>query len=246
MNEISGLEILNNLRALGVKPGMMLEVHCALSAFGHVSGGADTVIDALMMAVGGEGAIVMPAFCLSPDVPLTEEDKAMGLVKKIRILPPEEKRTAMGLVADTFRQRHDVITGDGMFRVAAWGKDASIHAKGFGHIIDHGGYALLLGVDIYRLSAMHYVEDILPQVIRDRFQPPKEAWAIYPQNEWFVEAWESSVKPWYKIQKMAYEKGLIADSMIGGAKCMLMEVKPVITLYRQALETNPTGLYGLT
>ena len=133
-----------------------------------------------------------------------------------------------------------------MFRVAAWGKDASIHAKGFGHIIDHGGYALLLGVDIYRLSAMHYVEDILPQVIRDRFQPPKEAWAIYPQNEWFVEAWEPSIKPWYKIQEMAYDKGFISDSMIGGAKCMLMEVKPVITLYRQALETNPTGLYGLT
>jgi len=245
MNEVSGLDILSNLKTLGVKPGMMLEVHCSLSSFGHVPGGADTVIEAMMKAVGEEGAIVMPAFRLSPDVPLTEEDKAMGLVKKIRILPPEQKRTAMGLVADTFRQRSDVITGDGLFRVSAWGKNAAIHAKGFGHIIDHGGYALLMGVDIYRLSAMHYVEDILPQTIQDRFRPPEEAWAVYPQSEWLIEAWEPSVKPWYKIQEMAYAKGLIADIMIGYAKCMLMEVRPVIALYRKALETDPMGLYGL-
>ena len=245
MNNVSKADIVKGLKALGVKPGMMLEAHCSLSAFGHVSGGAAALIEALMESVGTEGAIVMPSFCLSPDLPLTGADKAMGLVKKIRILPPDEMRTAMGLVADTFRQREDVLTGEGLFRVSAWGKDAQFHAKGFGHVIDHGGYALLLGVDIYRLSAMHYVEDALPQAIRDRFAPPAEARAAYPEGEWFIEAWKPQGKPWYKIQDMAYERGLIKDIVIGGAKCMLMEVKPVITLYRQALETDAMGMYGL-
>lgn len=245
MVEVTGPDIVKGLKALGVQPGMMLEVHCSLSAFGHVQGGADALIGALMETVGEAGAIVMPAFRLSPDVPLTEADMAMGLVKKIRILPPGEKRTAMGLTADTFRQRADVVTGDGLFRVSAWGKDASTHAKGFGRIIDHGGHALLMGVDIYRLSAMHYVEDTLPQAVRERFAPSKAATAVYPEDECFIEAWEPTVKPWYKIQDMAYARGLIRDIMIGGAKCMLMQVKPVTTLYRQALETDPLGLYGL-
>lgn len=41
----------------------------------------------------------------------------------------------------------DVQTGRGIFRVSAWGKDAVRHADGFQHLIDSGGYALLLGVD---------------------------------------------------------------------------------------------------
>ena len=246
MIEVSSSDIQNGLKDLGLKTGMMLEVHCSLSAFGHVLGGAETVIEALMQSVGEEGAIVMPAFRLSQDMILTVQDKAMGIVKKIRILSPDDKRTAMGLVADTFRQRPDVVTGDGIFRACAWGKDAAIHAaKGFGHLIDHGGYALLMGVDIYRLSAMHYVEEALPQAIRDRFQPSQTANEVYPQSEWLIESWELAVKPWYTIQDMAYTKGLIADITIGHAKCMLMEVKPVISLYRQALETDPMGLYGL-
>jgi len=58
------------LRALGVCPGMMLEVHSSLRAFGYVEGGARTVIRALQNVVGEQGAIVMPAFRLSRKLPL--------------------------------------------------------------------------------------------------------------------------------------------------------------------------------
>jgi aminoglycoside N3'-acetyltransferase len=235
----------DGLVKLGVRPGMALEVHSSLRSLGRVDGGADAVIGALMDAVGADGALVMPSFRLSPNLPLTEDDIRMGLTMKIRILPEDADRTAMGVVADTFRKRPDVVTGEGIFRVSAWGRDADIHARGLHRIIEDGGFALLLGVDIYRLSAMHYVEDALPEEIRARFLPCPEAIAKYPADEWLVEAWAPEAKPWYRIQDEAREKGLIAEGTIGEAKCMLLPVGPVVDLYRQALVTDPFGLYGL-
>jgi aminoglycoside 3-N-acetyltransferase len=243
--ELTGDDLSRGLNQLGVRPGMALEVHCSLSSFGHVTGGVETVIDTLMRAVGRDGAIVMPAFRLSPNLPLTEDDLRIGLTQKIRILPEGEARSAMGIVADTFRKRGDVRTGGGIFRVSAWGKDLEKHSAGFQHLIDGGGYALLLGVDIYRLSSMHYVEDALPEAIRDRFKPNEAARKKYPEGQWFIESWLPPVKPWYRIQEEAYAKGLIADATIGGAKCMFFPVRPVIELYRKALLDDPFGLYGL-
>ncbi|MFV0399780.1 MAG: AAC(3) family N-acetyltransferase [Oscillospiraceae bacterium] len=242
---ITGTDLANGLEELGVRPGMALEVHCSLSSFGHVEGGAETVIDTLMRRVGEGGAVVMPSFRLSPNLPLTEEDERMGLTAKIRILPEDETRSAMGIVADTFRQRPDVVTGNGIFRVSAWGRDAGKNGSGLQNLIDTGGCALLLGVDIYRLSAMHYVEDAMPAEISDRFAPSAEARAKYPEDQWMIEAWSPEVKPWYAIQEEAYAKGLITDGYIGDAKCMFFEVRPVIELYRKALLERPFELYGL-
>ncbi|MCL2084121.1 MAG: AAC(3) family N-acetyltransferase [Oscillospiraceae bacterium] len=231
---------------LGIKSGMMLEVHCSLSSFGHVEGGAAAVIGALKNAVGINGAIVMPSFKDSPDLPLNETDKSLGLTLKIKLLKGDEERSGMGIVSDTFRKMPDVVTGAGQFRVSAWGKDAEKHAANwFNYLINSGGYALLLGVDIYKMSSMHYVESSLPNEIKNLFKPSEEARKIYPESEWFIEAWVPSAKPWYTIQERAYEKGYITDTIIGNSKCMLVDVQPVIELYRQALQANPFELYGL-
>lgn len=243
--KLSQAELENNLMQLGVQPGMALEVHCSLSSFGTLDGGAEALIEMLMRLVGSDGAIVMPSFRLSKDFPLTDEDRALGLTKKIRILDENEEESGMGIVSDTFRKRPDVVTGDGLFRVSAWGKDADKHSTGLAHLIENEGMALLLGVDIYRLSAMHYVEDALPEDIRERFKPSKESRSLYPGNQWFIEAWTPAGKPWYKIQEEAYKKGYISDGFIGNAKCMFFQVQPVIALYHRALLEDPYALYGL-
>jgi len=243
---ISKTEIENSLIRLGVKPGMMLEVHCSLSSFGHVDGGALTIINTLKNLVGTNGAILMPSFKDSPNLPLNETDKRLGLTLKIKLLKGDEERTGMGIVSDTFRKMPDVITGEGQFRVSAWGKDAEKHAADwFNHLIDSDGYALLLGVDIYKMSSMHRAEDCLPDEIKRKFAPPEDAKKIYPETEWFIEAWLPKTKPWHIIQNRAYENGYINDTMIGNAKCMLVQVKNTVALYRQALKEQPFELYGL-
>ena len=237
--------LISSLSKLGVKPGIAVEVHASLSSFGYIENGAATLIEALIQSVGQNGSIIMPSFRLSKEMPLTSEDRDLGLTVKIKILDKLEERSGMGIISDTFRKRADVITGKGVFRVSAWGKDAAMHSEGFQHLIDIDGWALLLGVDIYRLSSMHYVEDVLPLEIRNMFKPSSEARILYPEDKWLIEAWQPRTKPWYEIMDTAYKKGLIRESMIGNAKCMLFKVKPVIELYRLALIDDPFGLYGL-
>lgn len=238
--------LVNSFRELGIEKGMELEVHSSLSSFGHVEGGAETVISALKEAVGKEGSIFMPALRLSPEMPLSESDKKAGITVKIKILPEDRKKSAMGIIADTFRMQSDTVTGSGIFQISGWGKHAAEAAKGgLEHVINSGGMALLLGVDIYKLTAMHYVEDILPDKIREVFAAGKDIEAVYPPDEWFIEAGEPPVKPWYTIQAKAYEKGLIRDGYIGSCKYMFFRIRDVVDLYRTELINAPFKLYGL-
>ena len=118
-------------------------------------------------------------------------------------------------------------------------------SHGFQYLIDNGGKALLLGVDIYSLTSMHYVEDLLPQKIRDIFKPSEEVNKIYPSEQWFIETGEPPVKPWYSIQKMAVEKGVIKERLIGKCNCMFFDIWDVVGLYQKELKDNPYKLYGI-
>ena len=239
-------ELVEELKKAGLQEGMEIEVHSSLSSFGYVEGGAETVIEALMECVGKNGSIFMPALRLGPALELTEEDRKMGITVKIKVLPEDAQKTDMGMIADTFRQRNDVITGKGIIRTSGWGKHAEqAEIGGLNYVIHHGGKALLLGVDIYKFTAMHYMEGILPKEIKDIFAPTEEISRRYPSDEWFVEAGEPLVKPWYTIQNMAYQKGVIKDGYIGKCKYMFFDIWDVVSIYRKELETNPFQLYGL-
>ena len=246
MKNVTKADLLAGLRALGVRPGDVLEVHSSLRSFGHVEGGAETVVSALKEAVTEEGTLFMPALRLSPPVPLTDEDRSLGLTSRIRILPPDAPRTAMGAIADLFRVQPGTVVSDGVFRVAAWGRHAGeALTGGLDYVLANNGHALLMGVDIYRLTAMHYVEDALPQRVRDVFAPSAEALRRYPENEWLIEAGEPSIKAWYTIQDRASARGLIQETRVGASRWMVLPVRDVTELYRQALLTEGSALYGL-
>lgn len=239
-------DIKKALSELGVTPGMILEVHSSLSSFGHVEGGALTVINALKEVVTEEGSIFMPALRLSKELELSDEDKAMGITVKIKVLPREEKRTAMGIIADTFRVLPDTYTGTDVISTSGWGKNGKEAVKGgLNYAIDHEGKALLFGVDIYKLTAMHYVEDSTPEDIKEISAPNEEINRKYPPDEWFVEAGCPPVLAWYKIQEEALQKGLIKEAYIGDCRVWFMDIKEVISIYENAIKTDPYGLWGL-
>ena len=165
-------ELKNQLLKLGIEPGMILEVHSSLSSFGELDGGAITVIDTLKELVTVEGSIFMPALRLSRELELTEEDRELGITVKIKVLDRDEKKTAMGIVADTFRSLPDTYTGTDVISTSGWGKYGSEAIRGgLNYAIYHGGKALMLGVDIYKLTAMHYMENDTPDDIRQISAP---------------------------------------------------------------------------
>lgn len=74
---------------------------------------------------------------------------------------------------------------------------------------------------------------------------PEPSAFVYPSNKWLIEAGTFSVKPWYTIQNIAYEKGVIKDGLIGNSKVMFFDIWDVVGLYEQELKNNPYKLYGL-
>lgn len=246
-------DIEDGLRQLGLDQGDVVEVHSSLSSFGHVIGGAATVIDALMNVVGPEGTLVMSAYPVSPAIPLTEEEKARGLAWKVHILDSSaDEPTGMGVIADTFRQRPDAICGPSLHRVCAWGRDAQQHSQGYAQLLDasdpvRDGWALLIGVGIDRCSSMHQAEARvgLPAEIAKIFQVPEDIEKDYPAELWGIGYGSTPDDAWAKVWAEADRRGLIKRQRIGRAECALFKARAVVGIYEEWLRTDPFGLFGV-
>lgn len=147
------------LRSLGVGPGMKVMVHSSLKSFGHVEGGADTVVDALMELLTPEGTLVMPSF--NHEAPYEQGE----------VYDAAHTPTINGIIPDTFWRRPGVMRSiNPTHPFAAWGKDARRYTEDhqktsamgpdspLGRLMEDGGYCLLLGVGYTRNTFHHYVE----------------------------------------------------------------------------------------
>ena len=245
-------DIVDGLTRLGLERGAAVEVHSSLSSLGFVEGGAPTVIKALMEVVGEEGAIVMSAYLVTPPLPLTADDKAKGIIAKVRFLDEAaDCKTGMGIIADTFCRCPNTCMGKGEHRVCAWGHNAHHHSQGYGYLLSIDGWVLLLGVDINRCSSMHTAEDKIewPKEITEHFQLPDEIRRQYPDTNWYIQ-YHDPRKPlpesaWGKVQIEAERRGLIKRGRIGQAECLLFKGKPVVDLYEEFLRTDPFKLFGV-
>ena len=98
-----------DLQDLGVEAGSTLLVHASLSAIGWVVGGAPSVVQALLDAVGPDGTLIMPAFSPQiadpsewdgPDLPDSWLDEVRA---HLPTFDPKLTPTSMGRIAETFR-----------------------------------------------------------------------------------------------------------------------------------------------
>lgn len=112
-------------RRIGLERGMSVCVHAALSRLGHIDGGPDAVIDAIMEIVGADGAVLMPSY---PTGGSTARYLDSGGEFDVRNSPSK-----VGLVSEIFRKREGVDRSlHPTNPVAGWGAGA----KAF--LLDHG------------------------------------------------------------------------------------------------------------
>ena len=153
-------------------------VHTSLSSMGYVSGGAPTVIEALLEAVGSEGTIMMPTQSwknLDPEVgvhPEVSEDEWQVIRDN---WPPYDKHTTptqtMGAVAELFRQWPGSLRSDHPARsVSANGRHvayltenhdlSNIFGDGspIGRLYELDGYVLLIGVGYDKNTSLHLAD----------------------------------------------------------------------------------------
>jgi len=147
-------DLLAGLKRLGVRARMDLIVHCALPPFGHVVDGGETVIDALLEAVGPHGTVMLPSFnhgdakVYNPLVTPTKDGAIADLfwrrVEAVRSENPTHALAAIGPKAERWCE--------GPVENGLWGE-----ASPLVRLIREGGYILLLGVDWNEVSACHAV-----------------------------------------------------------------------------------------
>ena len=245
-NPLTQADIEAGLSWLGLEKGHIVEVHSSLSSFGLVEGGPSTVVDALMKVVGKEGALVMSAYPVSKPLPLSEQEKAWGILAKVRTYGEEyHGPTGMGVIADEFCRRPGTVLGPNWHRSCAWGWQAAQLSQGYQVLLEMDGWVLLLGVDLTRCSSMHQAEKSpLPPEIARYFELPAEISRQY-SDDYYLAYGQTPDNAWLKIQATAERQGLIKIGQIGRAACRFFKARPVVELYAEALRTDPWGLYGV-
>lgn len=147
--------LVSDLKALGLERGMDVIAHSSLSAIGHVIGGPDTVIDALLTVIGKKSTLMMPSFnhasatvynpMATPTINGAIPDAFWRRPEAVRSLHPTHPVAAIGPGAETYCHGH--------LENGIWTPDSPI-----GRLIYGGGYVLSLGVDHNATTAYHVAE----------------------------------------------------------------------------------------
>jgi aminoglycoside 3-N-acetyltransferase len=192
-----------HLRSCGMAEGQTVIVHLAMSKLGWVIGGAETVILALLAAVGEYGTIMMvtnnsnntdPANWQHPPVP----DEWWQVIRDHTpaynpIITPTQ---GMGIVPELFRNWPGAIrSGHPAFSLAALGPQAefltSSHSltedagddSPLGRLYELDGYVLLLGVDHWNNTSLHLAE-FRADYPGKRYQPTGSAMVVNGKRQW--------------------------------------------------------------
>lgn len=159
MTVVSESDLCRGLAALGLGAGDLVFVHASLSRFGHVVGGADTVVDALLRCVGPGGTVGMPGFTFG-----IENEAAP--VFDVRHSP-----VWAGRIYEVFRRRPGVRRSHHLThsvcalgaRAAEWTATHSLTPCGpespFRKLVEWGGKILFLGVCHNSNTTLHALEE---------------------------------------------------------------------------------------
>jgi aminoglycoside 3-N-acetyltransferase len=154
-------EIAAGLHALGLPERARVLVHSSLKSLGHVQGGADTVIDAILDVIGSGGTLVVPTLTFGGfelagrrfDA-RTQPSETGRITETVRLRPearrslhPLSSAAALGAEAKEITTGHDdTPCGPGSPYWQLW---------------ERAGYTLFLGVDFACNSLFHVAEEIV-------------------------------------------------------------------------------------
>ena len=166
-----------DLRALGVRPGAIVMVHTRMSALGWVVGGSETVVRALLDAVGPEGTVC--AYAGWEDHVFRDEDWPAEHRDAYRAEPPLFDVATSEAVREHGRIPERLRTWPGAARsdhpeasVVAVGARAgwltadhpTDHAYGektpFARVVEADGQVLMLGAPLDTITLLHHAEAI--------------------------------------------------------------------------------------
>ena len=236
-------DIQRALRTVGIEKQDIAFVHSSLSSFGHVKGGADTVIDALLETVGDYGTIVVPTFTWGHS-----HDKEKVVFDTVNA-PCET-----GRIPEAFRMRNGAIRSVHICHsIAAMGPHAhdvmgeGIRSFGEGSSFDclHrlNAWNLFLGVSFSVCTALHMVEEFMrvpyrayrnfkgsEVILPDRTQIPSASVEYLPK--------EGYSNDFEKMGNILSEEGVLKTCNVGQARIINVRIKHIFEVTKRCLEKD--------
>ena len=226
-----------SLELMNIQKGDVIIVHSSLSSIGYVSGGADTVIDALLEVVGDEGTIVMSTLT--------------GWFDHFDVCATP---SAVGKISEVFRKRQNAHRSlHPVHSVAAIGKHAQYITEGhdkcetgcgsgtpYYKIKELKGKIMLLGVDMDRNTIMHCLEeeinarylrtlDILAPTYMDNYKQEKFTLKKFPPGH----------RDFIRITPKLRNKDALIEGKIGNAVVKVIEMEKLFQIGLEILDKDP-------
>ncbi len=242
-------DICTGLRRLGLRPGLQVLVHSALSSLGYVEGGAEAVIEALLESVSPSGTVLAPTLtgseALSPANP--------------PVFDPQNTPCWTGRIPETLCRRPDAVRSlHPTHSVAAVGTEAvALTAEHVDSLTpcdecspyaklaqSARGYILLIGVGHESNTTFHHVEELAG--VSYHMQPePARARIISPEGELvrhiFLHRY-GTPREFGVMEPLLLERGIQVNGTIGQATVRLVNARGMVQATLAALRANPRVL----
>jgi aminoglycoside 3-N-acetyltransferase len=156
-------QLVEQLQRLGVREGGVLLVHASLRSLGRVEGGAETVIQALLAAVGPRGTLLLPALsyqtvtAANPNFDVRQTPSCVGALTEyfrrragtLRSIHPTHSVCGVGLRTGELLRGHEEDT-------TPCGPHSPFHK-----LPRYDGQILFLGCGLRPNTSMHAVEEVV-------------------------------------------------------------------------------------
>lgn len=249
--------IVQALKNVGVKKGDVLLVHSGLSYLGHVDGGAETLLDALIETVGEDGTILLPVFT-RPYIAFE------GSLNKSRIFRPAceefQDRIFTGAVPKallhrpgTKRSAHATHAWCGVGKMADYCLSAQTlleppasENSPMAKALELGGKVVFIGSDIHSNTFLHYLEDkanapyLENAVVKVKDADGKLHTEVIHKHLPGHRSFYGYTPREGKFYKAAFEKGLqVAVEPLGFSRVQMMDLKQLDTIGMELFREDP-------
>ena len=236
MNPITKEQIVFSLQLGGIEKGDVVLMHSALSSIGFVEGGAETVIDAVLEAVGEEGTFAVSTMAFNHPYDPENDRSTVGIISEkhrlrpnsIRSLRPVHCVNAIGKRAEEFCRDHDKCEtncGEGTpyLKLKEW-----------------GGKIIMLGVDMNRNTTLHAVEDIMDSVYltTNEVAAPKYM-EDYQNKTMLLKRYCPGHRDFLRFAPVLRREGAMKEVLIGNAVAKIIDARKMFEIGEKLLSENP-------
>ena len=234
--------MLEALRTLGVREGDILLTHSSFKSLGGCENGADTVVSAMLEAVGKTGTVVFPTLCQKDwdhvyenwhlDAP-SDVGYLTNYFRKLEGAKRSDQAThsvaAMGALADTLTATH----GQSGLRYGIFGDTPFSADSPWQKMYERDAKVLFLGCSVKACTFRHLAEYIVMEEYLERIKGSPDCEALKSEVWHYTKYKEYGVWPHIKspyLEELLRAEGKWRETTCGDATLALVSSRDFVDL----------------